>query len=478
MNDHETYESPLASRNASPAMQAVWSSRRKFTTWRRLWLALAEAQQQLGLAITDQQIGELREHLDDIDFDQAATYEKKLRHDVMAHIHALGDVAPAARPIIHLGATSQFVNCNTELILIRDALQIVAGKIAVVIDALGKFASEYRTLPTLGFTHFQPAQPTTVGKRASLWAHDLSITLEEIEHRLDTLRFRGVKGTTGTQASFLALFDDDHDKVEKLDRLVTEKMGWPADKRFAVTGQTYPRVVDGLVSSSLAAVAATCQKFATDVRLLANRKELEEPFEKTQIGSSAMAYKRNPMRCERICGLSRFVIGLASVPYTTAAEQWMERTLDDSAVRRLTLPEPFLAIDGVLDLMINVTRGLVVYEKTIEANLAAELPFMATENLLMAAVQNGADRQEVHEVIREHSQAAAQRVKAEGQANDLLDRLAGEKVFAGIDLQAVLDPSQFIGRAPQQVDQFIEQVVTPIRKRYADQLQYDPDLKV
>jgi len=479
MNDtHDRYESPLASRNASPRMQAVWSPQRKFSTWRRLWLALAEAEQELGLDITPEQLAQLREHLDDIDFDAAAAYEKKLRHDVMAHVHTFGDAAPAARPIIHLGATSQFVGCNSELLLIRDALTIIAEKIAITIDALGSFATKYRDLPTLAFTHYQPAQPTTVGKRAALWAHDLAITLDEIEYRQNSLRFRGVKGTTGTQASFLELFNGDHDKVDQLDRLVTQKMGWDPDKRFVVTGQTYPRVVDGLVGSSLAAVAAVCQKFATDLRLLANRKELEEPFEKSQIGSSAMAYKRNPMRSERICGLSRFVIGLSTVPYTTAAEQWFERTLDDSSVRRLTLPEPFLALDGVLDLMINVTRGIVVYEKTVAANLAAELPFMATENIMMAAVQKGADRQDVHEIIRTHSQAAAQRVKAEGEANDLLDRLAGEKVFQGIDLSNVLEPSKYVGRAPEQVDQFIEQMVEPIRKRYAKQLAYDPQLKV
>lgn len=476
------YVSPLASRNASPEMQAVWSPRTKFTTWRRLWLALAEAEQELGLAISDEQLEELRAHLDDIDYDAAAGYEKKLRHDVMAHVHALGDVAPQARPIIHLGATSQFVNCNAELIQVRQALQIVARKLAGAIDRLGRFAAEYRALPTLGFTHLQPAQPTTVGKRAALWAYDLSLALEEVEHRITSLRFRGVKGTTGTQASFLALFGGDtpeaHAKVEQLDRLVTEKMGWDPERRFVLTGQTYPRVVDGMVAASLAAVAAAAQKFATDVRLLAHRKELEEPFEADQIGSSAMAYKRNPMRSERICGLSRFVIGLTQTPFVTAAEQWMERTLDDSSARRLTLPEPFLALDGVLDLLVNVTSGLVVYPKTIAANLAAELPFMATENLLMAAVQRGADRQEVHEVIRRHSQAAAQRVKEEGAANDLLDRLAGEPTFAGIDLGAVLDPAQFVGRAPRQVDEFIEEVVEPIRQRYAEAMGYEPELKV
>ena len=482
MNEYDRYVSPLSSRNASPAMQEIWSPRRKFSTWRRLWLALAEAQKQQGLTITDQQIAQLRQHLEDIDFESAATHEAKLRHDVMAHVHALGDVAPAAKPIIHLGATSQFVNCNTELIQIRDALHLIAKKLANAIDALGAFAQRHRDLPTLGFTHFQPAQPTSVGKRATLWAGDMAIALEEIEHRLASLRFRGVKGTTGTQASFLELFGGDtpeaHDKVDQLDRLVTQKMGWPADRRFVVTGQTYPRVVDGLVISSLAAGAAACAKFATDLRLLANRKELEEPFEANQVGSSAMAYKRNPMRCERICGLCRFVIGLTSVPFTTASEQWLERTLDDSSTRRLTLPEPFLAIDGALDLAINVTRGIVVYDKTIAANLAAELPFMATENLLMAAVQQGADRQEVHEIIREHSQAAARRVKSEGAPNDLLDRLGKEPVFEGIDLAATLDPGRFIGRAPQQVDRFIEEVVTPIRQQYSDQLGYEPKLKV
>ena len=478
MPDDSTYHSPLASRNASPAMQLIWSPRFKFTTWRRLWLALAQSQQQLGLAITDEQLNELREHLTDIDYDAAAAYEKKLRHDVMAHVHALGDVAPAARPIIHLGATSQFVVCNSELIMIREALTLTADKLATLIDRLGRFANQVRALPTLGFTHYQPAQPTTVGKRATLWAQDLAIALGEIEHRLATLRFRGVKGTTGTQASFLELFDGDHAKVEQLDQLVTEKMGWDPDMRFAVTGQTYPRLVDALVGSALSAVAAACMKMATDIRLLANRKELEEPFEKDQIGSSAMAYKRNPMRCERICGLSRFVIGLTQVPYTTAAEQWMERTLDDSSCRRLTLPEPFLALDGVLDIAINVASGLVVYEQTIASNLAKELPFMATENILMAAVQLGGDRQELHEVIRVHSQAAAQRVKAEGADNDLLDRLRSDANFKGIDLDNVLDASKYVGRSPEQVDAFIAEVVDPIRERYAEALAYDPTLKV
>ncbi|MBB6428730.1 adenylosuccinate lyase [Algisphaera agarilytica] len=478
MDDHSRYVSPLASRNASPEMQAIWSPQKKFSTWRRLWLALAESEHELGLPVTREQIAELQEHLDDIDFVAAAGYEKKLRHDVMAHVHALGDQAPTARPIIHLGATSQFVNCNTELILLRDALTLVAQKLATVIDRLAKFAVEYRATPTLAFTHYQPAQPTTVGKRAALWAHDLMLGLEDVEHRLATIRFRGVKGTTGTQASFLSLFDNNHAKVDELDRLVTQKMGWPVDRRFAITGQTYPRVLDGQIVSSLAAVAAAAQRCATDIRLLANRKEMEEPFEKNQIGSSAMAYKRNPMRCERICGLAKFVIGMTQTPFVTASEQWFERTLDDSSVRRLTLPEPFLALDGVLDLFINVSSGLVVYDKTVAANLAAELPFMASENIMMAAVQQGGDRQELHEIIRTHSQAAAQQVKAEGKPNDLLERLKAEPAFANVDLDGALDPSLFVGRAPEQVDAFVAEVVEPIRQRYAQVLSYDPTLAV
>lgn len=478
MPDDQTYQSPLASRNASPAMQRIWSPRFKFTTWRKLWLALAESEQHLGLSITDEQLEQMREHLEDIDYDAAAGYEKKLRHDVMAHVHTFGDAAPKAMPIIHLGATSQFVVCNSELIMLREALTLVANKLATLIDRLSQFAEQYRDLPTLGFTHYQPAQPTTVGKRATLWLQDLVLALGEVEHRLESIRFRGVKGTTGTQASFLELFDGDHDKVEQLDQLVTEKMGWPRDKRFAVTGQTYPRLVDALVASSLSAVAAATMKMATDIRLLANRKELEEPFEKNQIGSSAMAYKRNPMRCERICGLSRFVIGMTQTPYNTAAEQWMERTLDDSSCRRLTLPEPFLALDGVLDIAINVASGLVVYEETITSNLAKELPFMATENLLMEAVQRGGDRQELHEVIRVHSQAAAQRVKAEGAENDLIARLRNDDHFMGVDLDNLMDGAKYIGRSPQQVDAFLAEVVEPIRQRYAEAFAYDPTLKV
>jgi len=482
----DRYTSPLSTRNASPEMQTIWSSNYKFTTWRKLWLALAQAQQQLGLPVEQSQVDALAAHMDDLDLEAAAQYEKKLRHDVMAHVHALGDQAPEARAIIHLGATSQFVNCNTELLQIRETLELLARKLAVVIHQLADFASEHRALPTLGFTHYQPAQPTTVGKRAALWAYDLVLALSEIEHRLDSLKFRGVKGTTGTQASFLALFLADGNRsrseamamIDQLDEKVTAAMGWPTDKRFAITGQTYPRVFDAALAGTMGMVASATQKMATDMRLLQSRKELEEPFEKSQIGSSAMAYKRNPMRSERICGLSRFVIGMTQTPMNTAGEQWFERTLDDSSCRRLTLPEPMLALDGVLDIAINVTQGLVVYPKVIEANLMAELPFMASENLMMAAVRNGADRQEVHEIIRTHSQAAAAVVKEQGKPNDLLERLEGEPAFAGMDLRAELDPVSFVGLAPEQVDRFIVEIVEPIRGKYRDALDYQASLSV
>ena len=396
MSRNDSYRSPLETRYASPQLRAIWSPQRKFSTWRRLWLALAEAQRELGLDITAAQIEALSAHLDDIDFEAAERHESRLHHDVMAHIHALDEVAPAARSIIHLGATSQFVNCNTELLLIRESLDLIARRLAGIVDAPGTFSVEHRAVPTLGFTHFQPAQPTTVGKRATLWAADFTIALEDVEHRVATLRFRGVKGATGTQASFLALFDGDRDKVERLDELVTEKMGWPADRRFVVTGQTYPRLVDAQLLGTLAVAAAGTQKCATDIRLPAHRKEVEEPFEDGQVGSTAMPYKRNPMLCERATGLARFVISLASNGYHTAATQWLERTLDDSANRRLTLPESFLALDGALDAIGRVTRGLVVYPIAIRAHIMTELPFLVTEDILMAAIRHGADRQEAH----------------------------------------------------------------------------------
>ncbi len=470
------YENPLISRYASPEMSEIFSPGRKFGTWRRLWVALAEAEAELGLPITAQQIEQLTAHVDDIDFEAAAGYERRLRHDVMAHVHAYGDVCPDARAIIHLGATSCFVTDNTDLLLLRDALQLVGNRLAAVIDRLGAFAAEHRDLACLGFTHMQPAQPTTMGKRACLWAYDLALDLEEVERRIAALKARGPKGTTGTQASFLRLFDGDHEKVCRLEELVCKKIGF--QESYAVTGQTYPRKIDSQVVSVLSGIAQSAHKAATDLRLLAHRKEVEEPFEKEQIGSSAMAYKRNPMRSERICSLARFVMSLESSPAATLATQWMERSLDDSANRRLVLPQSFLAVDAVLLLYQNVASGLVVYPKVIESQLDAELPFMATENILMAAVAAGGDRQDLHERIRRHSQDAAAVVKQQGERNDLLKRLADDEAFAAVDLETVVDPSQFVGRSPQQVDQFLEQVVEPIRRRYRDALGGEAEVKV
>lgn len=477
-DDFNRYRSPLETRYASDAMQGLWSDAHRFGIWRRLWLALAESQKELGLDITDQQLKAIRDNLDNIDFAVAAEHEKRLRHDVMAHVHTLGDLAPEARGIIHLGATSQFVNCNAELLILRDAMRLVAAKTASLIVALGRFADEWKTLPTLGFTHYQPAQPVTVGKRAVTWAQDFWLGLEDLEFRIDSLRFRGVRGATGTQASFLALFDGDDTKVDALDELVTSKMHWPTQQRLPVTGQTYPRIVDAQITASIAVIAAAVHKTATDIRLLANRKEIEEPFGTSQIGSSAMPYKRNPMRCERACGMSRFVMTLASSPLQTASTQWFERTLDDSANRRLVLPEAFLALDGCLDIMRDVLGGLVVYPETIRRNLDAELPFMASEELLMEAVRLGQDRQEVHEAIRQHAQLAAQRVKSEGASNDLIDRLRDEPLLDGIDLDEILEPGRYVGRSIAQVDAFNEDVVRSVQGRYAtDQLE-EADLHV
>jgi adenylosuccinate lyase len=464
-HDHDTYESPLVTRNASPEMLRLFGPRHKFGLWRRLWLELARAQRELGLdRISPDALRQMEAKLDDIDFAKAADWEKRLRHDVMAHVHTFEEAAPAAKGIIHLGATSQYVVDNADLIIMRDALKLVAERLAAAIDALGSFAAQWKDLPTLGYTHYQPAQLTTVGKRATLWAQDLAIDLEEVEHRIATTKFRGVKGTTGTQASFLSLFDGDHGKVEQLDRIVTQRFGF--ESSFEVTGQTYPRKVDAQVVNDLAGIAASVHKLCNDIRLLAGMKQVEEPFEAEQVGSSAMAYKRNPMRCERATGLARFVISLASSPLQTAAEQWFERTLDDSSNKRLAVPEPFLAIDGCLQIVINVARGLVVYPKTIEAAVRAELPFMATEEILMAGVKAGGDRQALHELIRRHSQAAAEQVKLQGKPNDLLDRLTNEPAFRAVDLGEAMDASRFIGRAPQQVEQFIAHVVDPIRQRY------------
>jgi len=473
---HERYENPLISRYASAEMAALFSEQRKFGLWRRLWVALAEAERELGLPIREEQIAELKAHVDDIDFKAAAAYEHKLRHDVMAHVHAYGDVCPTARPIIHLGATSCYVTDNADLILMREALGLVARRLAAVIDQLGRFASAHRDLACLAFTHLQPAQPTTVGKRACLWAYDLALDLAELEHRAAALRARSIKGTTGTQASFLHLFHGDHAKVRRLEKLIAAKLGF-ADS-YAVTGQTYSRKVDTQVLDVLSGIGQSAHKLATDLRLLASRKEIEEPFEADQIGSSAMAYKRNPMRSERVCALARFVMSLQSSAAATAAVQWMERTLDDSANRRLVIPQAFLAVDAILILLQNITAGLVVYPKVIAANLEEELPFMATENVLMAAVQAGGDRQELHERIRRHSQEAARRIKQEGQANDLLQRLATDPAFAGIDLALVLDPQQFVGRAPQQVDEFLAEIVEPIRARYGQAAAMGAEVRV
>ncbi|MCA9073429.1 MAG: adenylosuccinate lyase [Planctomycetaceae bacterium] len=474
---HDTYENPLITRYASAEMSSIWSAQTKHSTWRQLWVALAESERELGLAISVDQVNELRSHIDDIDFDAAAKYEKELRHDVMAHVHAYRDQCPSAGGLIHLGATSCYVTDNSELLQIRSSLQLVRDRLVRVIDRLATFAEEYRDLPCLGFTHLQPAQPTTVGKRATLWCHDLVLDLEEIEHRLTTLKFRGVKGTTGTQASFLSLFDGDHGKVEQLDRLVTEKMGFTAS--YPVTGQTYSRKVDSQVLAALSGIGQSCHKAGSDLRLLQNRKEIEEPYGAKQIGSSAMAYKRNPMRAERMCSLARFAMSLTANADHTMATQWMERTLDDSANRRLSLPQSFLAIDACLLIYANVTSGLVVNPKVIEKNLMEELPFMATEEILMAAVQAGGDRQELHEVIRQHSVYAAAEVKQHGRPNDLIDRLKTDDAFTSVDLSDTLNPSRYIGRAPEQVDAFIAEVISPIRERYENVLtSTDVDLKV
>ncbi|MBN2138317.1 MAG: adenylosuccinate lyase [Sedimentisphaerales bacterium] len=470
------YTSPLVERNASRQMTELFSPQKKFSTWRKLWLELARAQKKLGLDIKQNQINQMARKLNDIDFKKAAKFEKQFRHDVMAHVYTFAAAAPKAAPIIHLGATSCYVGDNADLIIMREALGVIAGKVAAVINLLGKFAKKHRDLPTLGFTHYQPAQLTTVGKRAALWAYEFVMDLEEIEHRFETLPFRGVKGTTGTQASFLELFEGKHAKVKQLDMEVAAAFGFK--KLCAVTGQTYQRKIDTLIVNTLACVAQSAHKFCNDIRLLANLKEAEEPFEKSQIGSSAMAYKRNPMRCERTTALSRFVLSLASSPAMTASEQWFERTLDDSANRRIVIPEAFLAVDGILEILINVTDALVVYPKVIAARVAAELPFMATENILMAAVKAGGNRQELHERIRLHSHAAAAQVKQMGKPNDLIARLSSDMAFAKVDFDKVLDAKAYIGRAPQQVDEFIKTVVEPVRRKYRKDLTRKVELNV
>ena len=473
------YESPLSSRYASREMLYLFSPDKKFTTWRRLWIALARAEMKLGLPITQAQIDEMEQHKDDIDYEAAARYERQLRHDVMAHIHAFGDLCPTAMPIIHLGATSCFVGDNTDVILMREGLELLRGKLVNLIDRLTKFAMEYRAMPTLGFTHFQPAQLTTVGKRATLWGNELVMDLEELEHRIDSLQFRGVKGTTGTQASFLELFGGDQEKVRRLEKLVSQEMGF--EKVVPVCGQTYSRKMDANVLGTLSGIAQSAGKFATDLRLLSHLKEMEEPFQEKQIGSSAMPYKRNPMRCERICSLARYVIVDALNPAFTSYNQWFERTLDDSANKRISIPEAFLAVDAILQIYLNVTDGLKVYPKVIERRLREELPFMATENIMMDAVKRGGDRQALHERIRIHSVAAGKVVKEEGGQNDLVDRIAGDPMF-GLTKEEILahmDPAAYIGRCPAQVEEFDRDVVEPIRRRYQAVLSDEqPELSV
>ena len=461
---HQTYENPLITRYTSRSMAELWSAQRKHSTWRRLWVALAEAERTLGLTIDQSQIEELRSKVDDIDFEAARRHENRLRHDVMAHVHALGDVAPQARPIIHLGATSCYVTDNTDLILMRESLQLVRDGLAAAIDALGTFAGRWKDLPCLGYTHFQPAQLVTVGKRATLWCYELILDLQDVERRIADLKFLGVKGTTGTQASFLALFDGDHARVEALDRMVAEAFGFTAT--VPVSGQTYTRKFDSQIVDALAGFGESAHRFGSDLRLLAHEREVEEPFEAEQIGSSAMAYKRNPMRAERMCSIARFLMPLSTAIGQTAATQWLERTLDDSAVRRMALPQAFLAADALVTLYLNVVPGLVVHPAVVARHVADELPFMATENLLMAGVQAGGDRQELHERIRSHSMAAAARIKTQDGVNDLLDRLKSDEAFAALDFAAVLDPARFVGRAPEQVEAFLRDEVDPIRARY------------
>ena len=473
---NEVYVNPLITRYSSQDMGRIFGSQKKFRTWRTLWLALAESQQELGLAISDDQLNEMRANLDSIDFDAAKAYEKKLRHDVMAHVHTFGDACPKSAPIIHLGATSCFVTDNTDLILYREAMQLVARRLAAAINRLAEFADQQKSLSCLGFTHLQPAQPTTMGKRACLWIRDLVDDLETLEFHIGRLKARGAKGTTGTQASFLKLFDGDSDKVRQLDQLVSEKIGF--GNSYSVTGQTYPRKIDVHILDALAGIAGSAHKIGSDIRILANRKELEEPFEKNQIGSSAMAYKRNPMRSERICSLARFVISLQSSPANTLATQWLERTLDDSANRRIVIPQAFLALDAILILLVNVADGMVVHPRMIGKHLQEELPFMATENILMAAVETGGDRQQLHEKIRQYSQQAAGNVKNEGLPNNLLELLGADEDFASLDFSEILNPEAFVGRSAEQVEEFLRLEVDPVRARYAQDDLGDEELRV
>ena len=472
------YESPLSSRYASDEMLYLFSADKKFTTWRKLWVALARAEMELGLPVTQEQVDEMEAHLTDIDYALAAEMEKKLRHDVMAHVHTFGTACPKAMPIIHLGATSCYVGDNTDVILMREGLELIRGKLVRVLDRLGQFARKYKDLPTLGFTHFQAAQLVTVGKRATLWMNELLMDLEEVEYRLSTLKLRGSKGTTGTQASFLELFEGDHEKVKRLEEKIAKEMGFT--DVVPVSGQTYSRKLDYNVVSTLAGIAQSASKFATDLRLLCHLKEVEEPFEKNQIGSSAMPYKRNPMRCERICSLARYVIVDVGNPAVTAATQWFERTLDDSANKRLSVPEAFLAVDAILNIMLNVCSGLVVHPKVIEKHVLEELPFMASENIMMDAVKRGGDRQELHERIRVLSQEAGRNVKDLGLHNNLIELIAADPAF-GLTMEqltAHMEPSRYIGRCPEQVEEFLDQCIAPVLSRCAHDLEQGEDTQL
>ena len=473
-----TYESPLNSRYASKEMQYIFSPDKKFSTWRKLWIALAESEKELGLDITDKQIAQMKEHIYDINYDVAKAREKEVRHDVMSHVYAYGVQCPDAKPIIHLGATSCYVGDNTDIIIMTEAMQLVKKKLVCLIGELAKFAKEYKDLPTLAFTHFQPAQPTTVGKRASLWLEDLLMDLEDVDYQLSKAKLLGCKGTTGTQASFLELFEGDHEKCKMLDKKIAEKMGY--EESFPVSGQTYPRKLDSQMLNTLSLIAQSAYKFSNDIRLLQHLKQIEEPFEKSQIGSSAMAYKRNPMRSERIGSLARYVIVDALNPAITASTQWFERTLDDSANKRISVPEAFLAVDAILSLYINVVDGLVVYDKVINQQFMREIPFMATENIMMDAVKKSGDRQDLHEKIRVYSMEAGKTVKMEGKENNLAELIAGDPAF-GLTLEeinAVMKPENFVGRAPQQVEDFLKDYVEPVLEKNKDLLGIEVEINV
>ena len=472
------YNSPLNSRYASKEMSFIFSDDMKFSTWRKLWVALAEGERSLGINITEEQINELKANINNINYDEARKREKEVRHDVMSHVYAYGLQCPNAKGIIHLGATSCYVGDNTDIIIMRDALLLIKKKLITVLNHLSNFAMKYKDMPTLGFTHFQPAQLTTVGKRATLWMQDLVIDIENIDFVLAKLKLRGVKGTTGTQASFMNLFEGNEEKIKSLDTYVAEKMGF--EKSYGVTGQTYPRKIDSIILNTLSEVAQSAYKFSNDLRLLQSIKEIEEPFEKHQIGSSAMAYKRNPMRSERMSSLARTVIVNALNPAITAATQWFERTLDDSANKRISVPEAFLALDGVLNLYINIAESMVIYDKVIAKHVNEELPFMATENIMMECTKRGCDRQELHERIREHSMAAAKRVKGEGLSNDLIERIMADDYFklTKEEILDIIDPLKFIGRAPSQVVEFIDEYVTPIIDENKDALEIKSEINV